>query len=49
LSAPSRASASNIEKMAKKFKNSQFFLGFFKSLFPNRTYYSLFGASCKCL
>jgi hypothetical protein len=32
LSAPSRASASNIEKIAKKFKNLQFFLDFFKVL-----------------
>jgi hypothetical protein len=32
LSAPSRASASNIEKIAKKFKNIQFFLDFSKVL-----------------
>jgi hypothetical protein len=31
FSAPSRASASKIEKMAKKFKNLQFFLDFVKS------------------
>jgi hypothetical protein len=30
LSAPSRASASNIEKMAEKFKSLEFFLDFFK-------------------
>jgi hypothetical protein len=38
LSAPSPASALNIEKMAKKFKILQFFLYFFKSFGPNRTY-----------
>jgi hypothetical protein len=32
LSAPSRASASNIEKMAKKIKNLQYFLHFSKVL-----------------
>jgi hypothetical protein len=37
LSATSRASASNIQNMAKKFKNLQFFFGFFKSFGPNRT------------
>jgi hypothetical protein len=35
LSAPSRALASNIEKMSKEFKNLQFFLDFFKSMGPN--------------
>jgi hypothetical protein len=49
LSAPSRVSVSNIEIMAKKFKNLQFFLDFFKSFYPNRTHYSLFDASCKSL
>jgi hypothetical protein len=34
--------------MAKKIKNLQFFLDFFKSFGPNRTYHSLFDASCKC-
>jgi hypothetical protein len=49
LKAPSRALASNIEKMAKKFKNLQFFFDFFKSFGPNKTFYKLFDASCRCL
>jgi hypothetical protein len=38
LSAPSRATASNIKKMAKKIKNLQFFLDVFDSFGPNMTY-----------
>jgi hypothetical protein len=49
LSAPSHASASNIKKMDKKFKNLQFFLDFLKKFDINRIYYSLFDASCKFL
>jgi hypothetical protein len=49
LSGPSRTSASNIEKMDKQFKNLQFFLDFFDSFGPNRTYNSFFDASYKFL
>jgi hypothetical protein len=34
--------------MAKKIINLQYFLDFFKSFGPIRTYHSLFEASCKC-
>jgi hypothetical protein len=38
-----------LKKMAENFKHLQFFLDIFKIFGPNRTFYSLFDASCKYL